>query len=196
MPKRSGQYFDCVICGEKFYRQPSHVRRGITKTCGKQECKSQYFMRENNPFWGQTHTPEVREIISRAKAKPGPKPGFKHTQEARDAMSAALRERWKTNRDGMLANAKVGLNLPRHELQDEPHHLVKFTDVQKKLWIDKECFYCLRTDDLVLDHILPTSCGGKNVRPNAQTLCQDCNRWKMRFVDLPLYFAMLGHDRG
>lgn len=201
MPQRSGQYFDCAICGEQFYRKPSHVLRGITKTCGKTTCKSAYFSGENNPFWEKEHTPEIREQLSNNwsknhRQKPGPKPGFKHTKEARQKITASVLRRWKDNRDEMLTYARQGLNAPRHDLASEPRHRVKFTGVQKKLWIKDACFYCNDTTNLVLDHIIPASCGGKRVKTNTQTLCQPCNQWKMRYVDLPLYFAMLDRERG
>jgi 5-methylcytosine-specific restriction endonuclease McrA len=201
MPKRKGAFFNCIVCGEQFYRQPSHIRRGITKTCGKTECKSAASMGENNPFWGKTHTEEVRGIIAHShithpRGKPGPKKGSKRAPEVREALSSAMRKRWKENRDVMLTYGKQGKNKPRHDLLSGPRHRVRFTGVQKKLWLDKQCFYCQGEEDLVLDHIIPASCGGTNIRSNAQTLCQDCNRWKMRFVDTPLYFATLGRDRG
>jgi 5-methylcytosine-specific restriction endonuclease McrA len=37
--RRKGAMFRCVICGGEFYRPQSLIKRGITKTCGKFECK-------------------------------------------------------------------------------------------------------------------------------------------------------------
>ncbi len=197
MPQRSGAYFECIACGEQFYRRPSHIKRGITKTCGKSECMSIAMSGANNPFWEHTHTDKTRKIISDVhRKKPGPKKGSKHTMEARAKITAAMKDRWTMNRDKMLSYSQRGLNQPRHELAEGPRHRVKFTDVQKRLWTESTCFYCGGFTDLVLDHIVPASCGGKNIKANTQTLCQPCNRWKMRFVDTPLYFAMLGRERG
>jgi len=155
-------------------------------------------MGEKNRFFGKTHTEKVKTLISQThKGKTGPKKGvFTHTAEARKAISKAGRERWKKNRDLMLSYSNRGENLPRDLLHEGPKYRSKFTEVQKREWISKECFYCGSAAELVLDHIIPISCGGKNVKSNAQTLCEPCNRWKMRFVDTPMYFATIGKERG
>ncbi len=158
---------------------------------------------ENNPFWGKSHSPEIRDKIKatrRARPAPkgtGPKKGvFKQTPEARAKMSAALKERWRTNRDKMLSYIPRGEEHPYHKLDRERRYRVCFTRFQKRDWQDTKCFYCLAIEDLVLDHIIPAMAGGKNVKSNAQTLCGPCNRWKMRYVDLPFYLATLGDEEG
>lgn len=198
MPKaRAGQNLTCPHCNESFYRRPSHVRRGITKTCGKRECISLSMQGEGNPFWGKTHSEETREALAKnPTAKPpgakrtGPPKGYKHTPEARAKMSAALKARWQTNRDKMLGYTKRS-DRPREELR----YRRNFSPWQRENWKEPKCVWCDAPDDLVLDHIIPVMCGGQNARENAQTLCQPCNIWKMRYVDRPLLLAGLV-DRG
>lgn len=111
-------------------------------------------------------------------------------------MSEALRLRWQNKRVDMLSYCKQGNNQPHTEIYNEPRWKVCFTKLQKKEWLGSECLWCDSTDRLTLDHILPVICGGKNIKTNAQTLCDDCNKWKMRHIDLPLYHAVLGHKEG
>lgn len=189
---RTGQTCKCIICGEDFYRKASYIRRGIRKTCGKRECKSASMSGANNPFWGKSHSPETVERIQAAhRARPhgkrtGPPKGFKHTPEARAKMTAALKKRWLVNRDKMLAFMEREPR-PREELR----YRRNFTDVQRELWKGTHCKWCNATEQLILDHIIPVMCGGKNARENAQTLCQPCNMWKMAHVDRPLMLAGL-----
>ncbi len=196
--RKTGQHFDCPICGEKFYRKPSLIKRGITKTCGKSECLSQWMQKENNPFWGKEHSPEVKRKLSEAKtAKPngrkrtGPPKGYKHTPEARAKMSAALRRRWRENRDEMLSY------IPRNERpKEELRYRRNFTPWQRKNWKDDVCAWCKATDELVLDHIIPVMDDGTNIRENCQTLCRSCNLWKMVYVDRPAHLARLALQGG
>jgi 5-methylcytosine-specific restriction endonuclease McrA len=88
------------------------------------------------------------------------------------------------------------MNEPYNDLNPAPRYKFIFTKTQKRDWIGLECAYCFAASDLVIDHIIPVICGGNNVKSNAQTLCQDCNRWKMKYVDRPLYFAVLERERG
>jgi hypothetical protein len=201
--KRTGQYFPCRICGEMVYRQPSLYNRGVNWTCGKSACKSAAMSGANNPFWGKHHSEEVRDKIKatrRAKPPPkgtGPKKGiFKQTPEAKAKMSAALKERWRTNRDKMLSHLPHGEDHWFRKTNYEPRYRVCFNSVQKREWQADKCAYCATDQDLVLDHIIPVMAGGKNVRSNAQTLCGPCNRWKMVFVDRPYYLATLGDEEG
>ena len=47
--RKNGAMLRCVICGSEFYRRKSYLERGIKNTCGKSECKSQFFTGANNP---------------------------------------------------------------------------------------------------------------------------------------------------
>lgn len=195
--KRTGQNLTCSVCGEIFYRRGSHIKRGITKTCGKRECISESMRGAGNPFWGKTHSEETLKALSaNPTAKPpgskrtGPPKGYKHTPEARAKITAALKERWRTNRDTMLSYIPRSTK-PREELR----YRRNFTPWQRGNWKDTACIWCNATENLILDHIIPVMCGGTNVRENSQTLCQPCNMWKMRYVDRPLLIAGLV-DRG
>lgn len=200
-PPRSGQYFECPYCGDTFYRRPSHVRRGITKTCGKRECISQSVLGANNAFWGKNHDIEMRAKLktirnSRPPRSPtakrmGPSQGtFEHTPEARAKIAAALREQWRTNRDKRMA-AVAKASITRLGANTEPRYRLQFTPMQRREWTEDKCAWCDSVEDLVLDHILPVMAGGTNRRANAQTLCRKCNLWKMRYVDRPLLLAIL-----
>lgn len=207
LERRKGGYFNCKNCGEVFYRRPSHVRRGITKTCGKRECISAVTMGENNPYWGKNHSPEVRAIIKEKRRKarrpkiirgPDDKPhgplkgSYVASKEAREKISEAVRRDWRVNRDKRLAAcAKSGETQRLNHICKEPRHRLRFTPMQKRDWQDTKCAWCDETQDLVLDHILPVMAGGKNTRANAQTLCRKCNLWKMRYIDRPLFLSIL-----
>lgn len=71
-----------------------------------------------------------------------------------------------------------------------PKRNSNFTAKQRKAWLEKECARCGATENLCLDHILADCAGGKATRENAQTLCQPCNNWKAKHVDMPLARAM------
>lgn len=43
---------------------------------------------------------------------------------------------------------------------------------------DVECFYCGSSEDLTVDHDIPISIGGKNIKKNFLTACVSCNRLK------------------
>lgn len=194
----NGQFFNCVACGKQFYRKASLVKRGITRTCGASECKSTASQKENNSFWGKSHSPEVREALSKVrtarpegKRRTGPPKGYKHTPEARDKMSAALRKRWAENRDVMLSYT-VKLDKPR----EDQRYRKNFTPWQRREWKGEHCAWCQSTEELVLDHIVPVMDGGFNIRENAQTLCQPCNVWKMVYVDKPAHLARLALQGG
>lgn len=198
--RRNGRFFDCPYCGDQFYRKASFIARGITKTCGKRECISKSMMKENNPFWGKEHSPEVRDALrSAATAKPegakrrrsGPPKGYQHTPQARAKMSEALRRRWATNRDTMLSYIKRN-DLPR----EEQRYRRNFTPWQRLNWKADKCLWCSSTEELILDHIIPVMDGGVNLKENSQTLCQPCNIWKSIYVDRPSHLARLALQSG
>ena len=184
--RRNGATFKCVVCGEPFYRKRSFIERGITKTCGKTECKSKFFSGPNNPAWGNIPSEKTRNAVRQSNLKRPRKPGgYKHTPEAKAKMSAALRERWRTNRDEMIRK------LTKPKDPNGPRHRREFTPVQKKLWTGAFCAWCGTDHGLELDHIIPIVAGGINIRENCQTLCRKCNLWKMVFVDRPYQLSML-----
>ena len=194
--KKTGENFPCLNCGTLIYRAIHNIRTDTKKFCNV-GCKAAHNVGENNPFYGKTHSPESRQrIIEGRRLNPpkgtGPKKGvFKQTKEARAKMSAALRERWRTNRADMIAYCRNGENKPWDDFRENaPRHHFIFTKEQKAEWIEPQCKWCKSTEELVLDHILPVMCSGINIRENAQTLCGPCNRWKMKHVDRPLYYAL------
>ncbi len=186
--RKNGAMFNCVICGDSFYRKRSFIERGITKTCGKTECKSKFFSGPGNPAWGNVPSIEARQAVRESnlsRKKTGPPKGYKHTPEARAKISEALRERWKHNRDEMIRK------LTKPKPRDAMRYRREFTPVQKKLWTGKLCCWCGTEDGLELDHIIPIVAGGINLLENSQTLCRKCNLWKMVYVDRPYQIAML-----
>jgi 5-methylcytosine-specific restriction endonuclease McrA len=148
---------------------------------------------EKNPFWGKSHPPEVKKRIKEGRAlaekhrRKAPQPSQAAT--ARVARSDALRLRWFSNRDVMLAGLKPS---EKDKTREQKRYRYCFTRRQREDWTDDKCAWCRTTDNLVLDHIRPVVCGGKNERANAQTLCRPCNLWKMVYVNRPLYLAGLG----
>lgn len=197
-PKRKGHEVPCIICGAMIYRDLAYIARTKRITCTSSECRSKAVQGENNAFWGKIHDEATKARIREtrranpSKKKTGPPKGSKHTPEAREKISAALRQRWATNRDGMLASlAHLKLQKPREELR----YRRNFTDLQRREWKESCCAWCKATDNLVLDHIIPVMCEGENERRNCQTLCQPCNMWKMIYVDRALFKAGLGEKR-
>lgn len=163
--------------------------------CKNPECRSKAVSGENNPFWGQIHDESTKALIRETKrSKPAKKrnkmlSGYKQSPEAREKMSEALRLRWKENRDGMLQSLA---HLRNEKAREHQRYRRNFTPMQRREWKLPFCEWCKSTEKLVLDHIIPVSCGGTNERRNAQTLCQPCNIWKMAHVDRPLFLAGLG----
>lgn len=199
--KKTGSFHSCVICGKPRWRRPSDVRRNIRQTCSR-ECLSKFMSGAGNPFWGRSHGPETLARISETKrARPvrqrtGPPKGYRHSPEARAKMSAALKERWRVNRDKMISHLPRGEDHHFRKRGHQPRHRSNFSPLHLRDWKDSRCAWCQATEGLVLDHIIPVMAGGKNERANAQTLCRPCNIWKMWFVDRPIYLAGLGSKPG
>lgn len=200
---KTGRMISCVVCGTERYRTAAYIKRGARMSCGSAECKTAMHKGNNNPFWGKKHTTETKEKIEatiRARPTPrrkgGPPKGWTQTPEQKAVMSAALKERWRLNRDKMLAALPRGEDHHFRKINYEPRYRSNFTGAQRHNWTGTCCIWCSATDDLVLDHIIPVMAGGKGVEANAQTLCQPCNLWKMWNVDRPLYLAGLGSQGG
>ena len=188
--RRTGAMLKCVVCGADFYRKQSLIERGVNNTCGKSECKSQFFSGANNPAWGRIPSEENREAVresnfARPRKRTGPPKGYKHTLEARTKISAALRERWRLHRDEMIAK------LTKPKPRDLLRYRREFTPWQKVSWKGTACAWCNSTEGLELDHIIPIVAGGINIKGNSQTLCRKCNLWKMAYIDRPYYLATL-----
>lgn len=196
---KTGREVPCFICGKLRYRTAAYLARDHKKiTCGNWECKSKAMQGENNPFWGKIHDEQTRlRIREGRRARPprgtGPPKGFRHTSEAREKIRLAMIQRWTVNRDLMLANLA---HLRRQKPLEELRYRRNFSEAQRREWLANECYWCKGTHTLVLDHIIPVSCGGLNERRNAQTLCRSCNLWKMAYVDRPLFLAGLGSKEG
>jgi len=152
---------------------------------------------KNNPFWGKTHDDATRVRIRAGrranppKGKTGPPKGYKHSPEARAAITAALRQRWIDNSDKMIAALPRGIDHHYHKEPEERRYRKEWTPLQRATWTEKQCSWCNSTERLNLDHIIPVFDGGLPERWNAQTLCHPCNLWKVKFVDRPRYIARL-----
>lgn len=199
--RRNGQFFNCPYCGDEFYRRASFIARGITKTCGKRECISKSMQKAGNPFWGKSHSDEVRIALSEARTATPPKkewkfgrgrqPGSKDGPEARARKAERMRKRWSENRDVMLAYVQAAPK-PR----EEQRYRRNFTPWQRLNWKADKCAWCSSTEDLILDHVIPVMDDGFNVKENSQTLCQPCNMWKSIYVDRPSHLARLALQGG
>lgn len=195
--RKNGRNFSCVVCGEEFYCKASLIAKGVTRTCGKPECYSVSMQKENNPFWGKNHSPEIRQLLKDSRTATPPDKrrktakGYKHTPEARAKMTAALKKRWAENRDIMLSYI-LRNDCPR----EEQRYRKNFTPWQRSNWKADKCVWCNSTESLVLDHIIAVMDGGYNLKENCQTLCQPCNLWKSIYVDRPAHLARLSLQRG
>ena len=191
--QHSGQFFTCPICGKEFYRLPSQIARGLTKTCSK-ACLGIYFTSGNNPFWGKTHSAETRAKLSAShtgvKTGPNKKKGRIPDAEERGKRSERMKLFWRTHREKMRANLPRGENHPFHKNPIERRYRTEWTPTQRRDWKDAQCLWCAGTDALVLDHIIPIFMGGGRYRANAQTLCQTCNTWKLWHIEVPQWHAL------
>ena len=197
--QRSGQYFTCPVCGREFYRTPSQIARGASKTCSK-ACLGELFSGDGNPFWGKEHSPETKTRVSnsrkgKAKGNQNAK-GHKHSEEARKKIADASRQLWKEHRDKMLAALPRGEAHHFHKQPELRRYRKNFSPRHRREWAETKCVYCGAENQLELDHIIPVFDGGTNDRSNAQTLCRSCNMWKLYAVDLPRYYARLGRQGG
>lgn len=194
--KKTGQEVPCAACGKPVYKCAGYLARGYTRITCSAACKSAAMSGTKNPYWGKSHDEETRQRMKAGRiAHPpkgtGPPKGYKHTPEARQKITEALKRRWVENRDKMLSQFKRPLK-PREQLR----YRRNFTEFQRKTWKEPKCLWCDSTSKLVLDHIIPVMCGGTNERRNCQTLCQPCNIWKMVFIDRKLFLAGLGQSVG
>lgn len=183
--------FECLVCGRAFTRYQAQVDRGATKTCSK-KCLGTYFKGKGNPFWGRTHSAETRKRVSgsrkgKARGNQNAK-GYKHTESAKQRIGAASRTLWAEHRDEMIESLPRGEKHHFHKPPELRRYRKNFSPRQRRELISDTCAYCGRTDLLVLDHIIPVFDGGTNADENAQTLCQPCNLWKTKHVDLPRYY--------
>lgn len=190
---KTGTTVPCRYCGTLYYKKPSDDKFQKRATCGSSECRSTHRMGENNPFWGKTHSPETMERLKaarRVQVNRHNSKGYRHTPEAREKMSAALKARWAEKRESMMEKLPRGEDHHWKKEAEYIRHRQHFSAVQRKEWKSSSCVWCDAVDELVLDHIMPVVAGGKNVRENCQTLCRTCNLWKMWYVDRPLTIAM------
>lgn len=200
---KTGQEVACCVCGKMVYKTKAYLERGYQRiTCGSQECKTEKFRGENNPFWGRTHSDDTVSKIRATKAanptlgRTGPPKGWSQTPAMREKMRAALKKRWAENRDKMIARLPRGEDHHYHKAATERRYRKEWTPVQRREWTEAECLWCGSTERLTLDHIIPVVDGGLPERWNAQTLCHPCNLWKLQFVDKPRYLAGLSSKKG
>jgi 5-methylcytosine-specific restriction endonuclease McrA len=99
-----------------------------------------------------------------------------------ECVSAYARSRWGLAPCPANHRRRAGV---RRKLP-KPKRASNFTAKQKADWLGCKCARCGATENLALDHILAVCAGGLSTRDNAQTLCQPCNNWKSRHVDMPL----------
>ena len=70
----------------------------------------------------------------------------------------------------------------------------------KKVLKMKKCKYCKNTENLTIDHKIPTAIGGKDVISNLQCLCKRCNTLKSKMSDRQVrslfnWFLKIQEDR-
>ncbi len=185
----------CHNCGEPFYRKPSYAKRFDKMYC----CRGCYSaalksgLSKHNmpqrPKTGQTLNCVIcdKEFyrsafwINRGVNKTC------GSHECKSAyFSGARNSYW-----GKIRSPKTIAKIAFGEV---PRHRRIFTPSQRRNWKDTECKWCGAKTRLTLDHIIPVMDGGLNVKTNAQTLCQPCNLWKCKFVDLPRLVARVLSD--
>lgn len=192
---RAGSYFPCAICAKQFYRLPSQIARGATKTCSK-KCLAVYFSKKgaHNPFYGKTHSEHTKLKISQARTGQGMgnqhAKGYRHTAEEKAKISSALRQRWQLHRQTMLSHLPRGLAHFWNKPPELRRYRKEWTPLQRREWTASACIWCGAIDHLILDHIVPIFMGGAPIQANAQTLCMTCNHWKLWFIERPIYFSL------
>ena len=191
--RKTGKTFTCKQCGNAFYRTPGQIRLGAVVTCSK-ACLSFYKRGPNATFWGRRHSDATRQRISESRTGKGLKnqhaKGYKHTDAARARIAEASKRMWLEHRDKMIDSLPRGTFHPAYKPYGErKYQELKFSETQRREWIDTMCAYCGSKEYLELDHIVPLFDGGTNIKENSQTLCRGCNIWKIRNVDLPRFTA-------
>lgn len=184
---KTGKMVNCVTCGAGIYRNPKFLRRSKVFACSE-ACRIAAISQ------------------SRIDRKLGPKPQLKRgettscricgkeqyrkqsiidrraamTCGSRDCKSAYGRQLWGLN----------PYTPEQRRIRKGPQRrTTNFTAAQRAQWLDTKCRWCWSTENLCLDHIRAVAAGGLSVRSNAQTLCQPCNNWKMKYFDRPLALA-------
>lgn len=189
-PKRQGQYFQCPVCNKTFYRSPSQVLNGATRTCSK-ACLGVLFSGEGNPYWGQTHSMAIRQKLVESHKGKGlgnqHAKGTTYTDEQRKARSERSKRQWKEQRQKMMDSLPKGEAHYYRKSPIERRYRNHFTKRDKREWKESECRFCKSTENLTLDHIIPIFMGGTRCRENAQTLCMMCNKWKHIFIEVPMW---------
>lgn len=189
---RSGTDFTCVVCGKSFYRLPSQILRGATKTCSR-ACQGQLFSGPGNPFWQRQHSDESKQVMAEAHKDKGLGNRYasrEWTIEERMQRAEIGKRIWREQRQKMLDAHARGQQKRAHKPPELYRHRINFTPMQRREWKEAACIWCGSTDALVLDHIVPIFMGGGRYRENAQTLCNLCNLWKLWHVELPMWQSL------
>lgn len=204
--RKTGRDFICSVCGATFHRAEWQIQRGPIRACSH-SCRGKLRVGALNTFFRRHHNDDTKRrfSITRKGRNAGHHYGlgYRHTDEAKQRMSEALRRRWQEHGDEMRASLPRGENhpnvraaLPYPRYGRKGWRYPRFTKRQKREWRATECAKCGATSGLDLDHIQPISLTGPNTRENAQTLCRRCHRWKTKHVDLPQFYARLAAAKG
>ncbi len=158
-PYKPKQQFTCVVCGNVFERWPSAIR------------------------WSETHNKPIRFCSQACHGKARTERVIrlpKQTSESNRKRSDGNRAAW-----GLPPHSPEVMALSKAD-RARLARGIGFNPTQLRGWLGTACVRCGATEKLELDHIVCMAAGGQSTRENAQTLCYQCNRWKMKHVDKPL----------
>lgn len=188
--KREGEEVPCATCGKLVYMKQFKLKTNTLHFCS-QKCRTKAISENRVDRKFEQASEKKRTGKSFACRICGEKKyqrisyynrNVNKTCGKSECVSAYARSRWglppcsANHRRRSAARGKL----------PQPKRASNFTAKQKAEWLACECARCGATENLALDHILAVCAGGLSTRDNAQTLCQPCNNWKSRHVDMPL----------
>ena len=174
--KRRGEEITCIVCGKVVYKSPSNIKRGGGKVCSP---KCNGIARSRGLIEWQPVTPPKNGETLRCVICG--KEFYRKASYIRRGISKTC-----GSKECMSAYGRLSIGLPALDAADvgKARYQIDKSTVwlpsQKRAWIDTKCAICGAESDLILDHIVPVSLGGKSVRENAQTLCKACHAIKSR----------------
>lgn len=154
----------------------------------------------DNPRYGYVYTPEERanlrqKNLGKNRGNQHAK-GYHHTARARERIGVAMKALWEQRRADPTLTPTIPMHPERAEGFTGQVTRGRWKPSQQRNYLESLCAFCGSTTALQLDHIIPRFMGGRNIRSNAQTLCEPCNHWKHDHIDRPQYLALLQAEQG
>lgn len=126
--------------------------KGSCQKCGKSEDQGHALCYYDDPFWFKEKKKKKKTIV----VNPKPVSTIYPKYDTKNYFSKKSKVK------------RFGVAKPRGRVSKTDRAFIYDRD-------NNQCLCCDSPENLTIDHIIPTSKGGKNERGNYQTLCYDCN---------------------